>query len=160
MLLSIVCSWVVMKLFAEYPTRIFTAAIVGLNISFSLAVLGRLCLPQLKSVASSEYRDAYRKKHTPFFEAFTWLNKRKPDKIVIPYASQVFYYLNSGYTIDRNALDNPSKHRGAYLLDIDYSQTLGKGSGSQAYDYHIEEEFSFLDLVYEGPDARVYKFED
>ncbi|MBD3322294.1 MAG: phospholipid carrier-dependent glycosyltransferase [Chitinivibrionales bacterium] len=160
MLLSIVCAWVAFRLFARYPTGIITAAVIGTNMAFSLAVLGRICLPQLKSVASSRYRHEYRKKHTPFFEAFSWLNRRDSEKIVVPYASQVFYYLDDSYIVDSDALNEPSKHRGAYLLDIDYSQTLGRSFENQRHEYTVDEEDRFLTLVFDGPDARIYKFKD
>jgi|GEM_PF-1684732 4-amino-4-deoxy-L-arabinose transferase and related glycosyltransferases of PMT family len=127
------------------------------NCAFSCAIGVRKFYPECKSAIIPEYRRFYCQKNTPFYEAFEFCNREKPGDLVVLYNNQVFYYLKTAYHVDDKILDNIKSHPDACVLDIDYSQTLGRDLKTQSNAYCIRAVPSFLKLVFNGPDARIYR---
>ena len=82
--------------------------------------------------------------------------KNRSDLVVL-HDNQVFYYLKTAYRVDEKVLDNIKPYQKSCILDIDYSQTLDRDWKMQSNAYCIREVPSFLKLIFNGPDARIYQ---
>jgi hypothetical protein len=153
-----VLAWTLENL-RQRATRIsFLVKIVVLcNCVFSCAVAARIFYPQCKAAINPEYRRAYCQKYTPFYEAFEFCNKEKLKNLFVFYDNQDFYYLKTPYHVDGKILDKINSYPNSYILDIDYSQTLGRDAKIQSNAYGIREVPSFLEVTFNGPDARIYR---
>jgi hypothetical protein len=151
-------AWAIERLLPMRRVSTLVRLVIISNALFSLFIAGRVCLSMCKASLSREYRISYCRNKTPFYEAFAFLNKEKPENLFVFYGSQLWYYLKTPYCIRENALDAMSWVPGAYLLDIDYSQTLERNPRVLKNAYCIQEAPAYLTLVFSGPDARVYRF--
>jgi hypothetical protein len=77
---------------------------------------------------------------------------------VVPYPHQIYYFLHRNYIIDGEALAHPERYRGGYLLDLDLSQLLNREPANRRGDYSLPAPPPSLQKVFEGPDARIYRF--
>lgn len=156
--LAPVLAWTMEHSLQSYP-RIFVLlnVVVLCNCVFSFAIGARKFYPEFKAAVNPEYRTLYCRKNTPFYEAFEFCNKENPGRLVVLYNNQVFYYLKNGYYVDENILDDIKSYPNACILDIDYSQTMGRDLKKRLNSYCIREVPSFLTLIFNGPDARIYK---
>lgn len=156
--LAPVLAWTI-KNVRHCAPRIFVLVkiVVLCNCAFSCAIGVRVLLPSCKAAINPEYRRTYRQKNTPFYEAFEFCNKEKPSDLVVLHDNQVFYYLKTAYRVDEKVLDNIKPYQKSCILDIDYSQTLDRDWKMQSNAYCIREVPSFLKLIFNGPDARIYQ---
>jgi hypothetical protein len=157
MLLSPGFAWLLHAM-ENVPLALSLANIVVVcNGVFSGTVAIRIFHGQTAAALCSEYRESYRKSNIPFYEAFKFCNAEKPRDLVVFHENQVFYYLKTAYRCDENILAHGSQHANAYIMDIDYSQTLGRDFSKQTNTYAVESPAPNLKLVFKGPDARIYK---
>ena len=153
-----VLAWTLENLRQRAPRISFLVKIVVLcNCVFSCAVAARIFYPQCKAAINPGYRRAYCQKYTPFYEAFEFCNKEKLKNLFVFYDNQDFYYLKTSYHVDGKILDKINSYPNSYILDIDYSQTLGRDAKTRSNAYGIREVPSFLQLIFNGPDARIYR---
>jgi hypothetical protein len=156
--LAPVLAWTIENVRLRAPRIMMLVNIVVLcNCAFSLAVGVRKFYPELKAVADPGYRRAYCQKNTPFYEAFEFCNNQKLKNLFVLYDNQDFYYLKTPYSVHGKILDTINLYPNSYILDIDYSQTLGRDPKTQSNAYCIREVPSFLRLIFNGPDARIYQ---
>jgi Dolichyl-phosphate-mannose-protein mannosyltransferase len=156
--LSPVLAWTLENLRRDAPRiTVLVKIVVICNCMFSCAVGARIFLPQCKAATNHGYREAYCQKNTPFYEAFEFCNKEKPKNLFVFYDNQDFYYLKTPYHVDGKILDNTGPYPNSYILDIDYSQTLGRDAKTRSSAYCIRDAPSALQLIFSGPDARIYR---
>jgi hypothetical protein len=149
-------AWIAEMLARRKGLRTLVQTVIVCNALFALAIGFRVCFPKCKAALVPDYRRAYCQKTTPFYEAIAFLNREKPSRLFVFYGSQMWYYLKTPYRIEENALDTIKSMRGALLLDIDYSQTLSRYLDKRTNAYSIKKVPDFLNLIFNGPDARVY----
>lgn len=140
------------------PFSALVKTVLIVNLLFSAAIALRLHVPQIRTVFDAQYRHAYISRYTPFSEAFAFCNAVKDRQIVVLYPNQVWFYLTGNYFVDPDALTNPERYAGDFLLDIDYSQTLERDLTGLQGSYAIRMVPADLELVFTGPDARIYRF--
>jgi hypothetical protein len=156
--LAPVLAWAIDNVRLHAPRIMAIVNIVVLcNCAFSLAVGVRKFYPECKAATDPGYRRAYCQKNTPFYEAFEFCNIRKLENLFVFYDNQDFYYLKTSYHVNGKICDDGNVHPNSYILDIDYSQTLGRDLKTQSNAYCIREVPSFLKLIFNGPDARIYQ---
>ena len=157
MLCSIIAAQVIVKLSTIKNTIIPVFAVLLINMLFALAICIRICQQKIKTVLSPSFRYEYKQKNIPFYEAFEFLNKDRKSPLIVFYGNQIFYYLKSDYIIDANTHEYLEKYKDAYILDIDYSQTLERNFDIQKNDFYLSEIPPQLDLVFNSQDARIYR---
>ena len=149
-------AWIAEMLTRRKGLSMLVQMVIVCNALFALAIAFRVCFPKCKAALVPEHGKAYCRSATPFYETFAFLNREKPARLFVFYGSQMWYYLQTPYRIEENALDTIKSMRDALLLDIDYSQTLSRNLDKRTDAYSIKEIPGFLRLVFSGPDARVY----
>jgi len=154
-----IAAWGLEKAASRRGISLLAGLIVACNAVFSSAVAGRICMKYCKAVFSPDYRTALRQLHTPYCEAFAFLNKEKPKRLFVFYDNQIWYYLNTPYRAREHALDSAAAIPGAYLLDIDYSQILDRNVRNRAGAFCVSKPPSTMKMVFAGPDASVYRNE-
>lgn len=135
-----------------------SVAVLLLNLVFGVAVAGRVLGKNVLAALVPSRAEKMIGRERPFAEAFAYLSEKRPAAVVVMYPNQVFYYLHRQYSVDGDAIRHRERYRGACLLDIDYSQTLGREPGKLRHDYAVSPELPVLEKVFTGPDARVYRF--
>jgi hypothetical protein len=151
------CAWIFFKII-QY--KIVSPALKTLwfcNLVFCSLTSLRLTADEIKTLFNSDARIEYITNQTPFTETFTFLDSIGVKTIHVMYESPLFYYLSSDYCVTEDILDSPEQYEGDYILDIDYSQTIEKNRHSCTQDYIINEKPDILQLIFEGPDAKVYQ---
>ena len=145
--------------FEKYKTsRLVVRAVIAANVLFSLAVAIRITAAPIRAALSPATRTAYRQSGVPFFEAFEYLREHGIGDVLVSSPSQVLYYLPGTYSVD-TALNRPDpSHDGRAVLDIDYSQTLGRDPAKRRGAYSLARPPEGARLLFDGPDARVYTF--
>jgi hypothetical protein len=157
MLLSIVFAWLVKTLNGSPGVIPIVNLVIVVNCLFSCAIGARIFHNAAKAALFSDYRETYKKNNVPFYEAFEYCNREKPQPLFVLYENQVFYYLTTGYRCDGKILEHAREHFNGYVLDVDYSQTMGRNLDKQTSAYGVGMPPPNFQLVFTGPDARVYK---
>ncbi len=153
-------AWGIITLW-QFRRRHITFAVtfvMALNILFACAVAARLCLPKIRTVIDREYRYRYMKAHIPYFEAFNYLASHSKRRVVRFYNHQTMFYLTNEYVVDSTAARHPGSYPDAYFLDIDYSQTCRRDTAHATGGYWLSDNPDSLRLVFQGPDARIYRY--
>lgn len=140
------------------PLVIGARAVVLLNVLFALLVIVRIHAAGVRCFFDKAKRTAYIHALRPYAEAFDYLAAMPGAAVVVAYPNQNFYYLHRKYIVDDSALMRPGRHNGAYFFDIDYSQQLDRDPRNLKHDYILSTHTPFLEKVFEGPDARIYRF--
>jgi hypothetical protein len=157
MILSFVFAWLIKPLQSAPNLFFIIKCILLCNCLFSCIIATRKFHEEIRAALFPGYRAIFCKNNTPFYEALDYCNKQKPRELIVFYENQVFYYLKTAYHCDGKILEHRSLHPQAYILDIDYSQTLGRNLTKQTNAYCIETPAKNLKPVFIGPDARIYK---
>jgi hypothetical protein len=155
--LGTVAAWVYVRVATWKAAVIPAGTALVVNALFSAAVALRICGPEIKTVVSEEYRQERIRRTTPYIETFGFIDSLKPTRLVVPRGDAIYYHLQTPYIEDERVLRKPEQYRGAYYLDIDRSQRLERSLEERRGWYHLEEGHPAMELVYEGPDARVYR---
>ena len=80
--------------------------------------------------------------------------------MVVPRGDAIYYHLETSYIEDEEIARYPQRYRGALFLDIDRSQRLERDLEARRGWYWLDEVPPWMELIYEGPDARVYRIAD
>jgi len=141
--------------------RAVLAAVIAVNCVFSLLIVVRIAGPLMKAAVSESAAQRMRQENIPFYEAFEFIRQNQITDILVFYAPQNLYYLPpfTRYHADDALAEKMGTMRDAYVLDIDYSQTLERNLSALRGDYKIPPNSlpSNARLVFQGPDARIYR---
>jgi 4-amino-4-deoxy-L-arabinose transferase-like glycosyltransferase len=133
--------------------------VVLLNMFFFVAVAARIGKDQARAGLDRTYAQSLITANRPFAEAFRFLDSQRSARLVVLRYSQIFYYAHRRFIVDSLALRHPERYPGALLLDIDDSQTLERNLSVLRGDFGLAEPAPpILEKVFNGPDARVYRF--
>lgn len=140
------------------PVRIGCTVVLLVNTLFSLAVVVRTGWTDLRAIFDGDYREKRVAAERPFHEAMQYLKKYQgDDTVVVFYDSPIWYYLKSAYRIRPDAVKTDNATGTLLLLDIDYSQVAGRTPDTRTGNYYIKTSVRGVSLLFEGPDARIYK---
>jgi hypothetical protein len=132
---------------------------IGINILFSLSVAARITAGPIRTVFSAKARKAAEKSGIPYYEAFEYLRLNRIDTVLVGAPDRIYYYLHGTYRADTALYKTNPCHDGRVVLEIDYSQELGR---DLALSLGKRIAFGPLPdntrLLFEGPDARIYAY--
>lgn len=157
---SVLSIWIIEQLSRQNDSlKLLMDILVLFNVIWGVLVAMRIGHEEVRSVFSASDRSRFCEKYRPFNKAFEYLNHQKNDRVVVFYPEHVWYYLSNNYTIDPLALEHRKNYRGCLLLDIDYSQTLGRDLSQRTSIYRIRDKTpEYLEPVFTDSDAKVYRF--
>jgi hypothetical protein len=134
-------------------------SVLIINLLFGIAVAIQIGKAPLRAALDKQYARATITANRPFAEAFEFLATQKEPPLVVLRYDQNYYGAHRDFTFDSLALSHPEQYRGALLLDIDNSQSLERDVKNLRHEFAVADSVpSYLEKVFEGPDARVYKF--
>jgi hypothetical protein len=157
MLISPVIAKTVDALTKKHIVKNAVTVVLYGNLIFSLLVASRIMLPKIRYI-TGEARSVYRRSGIPYCEAFDYLKDHSAGNVTLFYFHPVFYYLPCDYEIQENPDSLSFSYDTSYVLDIDYSQVSGRDFSVQNRSFMLQSTPGGADLVFEGRDARVYRF--
>ncbi|MCU0608239.1 MAG: glycosyltransferase family 39 protein [Chitinispirillaceae bacterium] len=162
MALGPVAAYGVSKLDKYKAARIAAYLVIGINVLFSLGVAFRITARPVLAAISAPAREEYKKAGIPYYEAFEYLRKNRIDTVFVAAPDRIFYYLDGVYEVDTALHHADSSYAGRVVLETDYSQILGRDTGiinpARPGAFASKPLPDNTQLLFEGPDARVYKF--